>query len=217
MPGAAPGWTVAAALVIAAVALSACVERERAFLTTAPRGGPAPPGALAAPAPVPSEPPPVPAPKPDRPVAAPVPPAPPAPEPLPGRLFADRFPDLPPPAALPAPEPLPDRLFADRFPDLPPPPAEEPGIDPRRLIGLSFAQMAALLGQPTLQSERPPAKTWTYDTASCALTIFFYPDIATREFRALTYELKTEIASEAGQGRCLRELRPRAAALPWPP
>src|SRR3989304_5457546 len=77
------------------------------------------------------------------------PPAPPPPGPLPGRLSAARSPALPPPAALPAPEPLPDRLFADRFPDLPPPPAEEPGIDPRRLIGLSFAQMAGLLGPPT--------------------------------------------------------------------
>jgi len=203
----ATGWAVAAALVVAATALSACVERERAFLTTAPRGGPAPPGALAAPAPVPPEPPPpVPAPNPARPAAAP---APPAPEPLPGRLFADRFPDVPPPPALPAPEPLPGRLFADRFPDVPPPPAVEPGLDPHRLIGLSFTQMAALLGQPALQEERPPARAWTYNAATCVLTIFFYPDIATREFRALTYELKTESASEAGQGRCLHELRPR--------
>ncbi|MEX0814495.1 MAG: hypothetical protein WD014_02365, partial [Dongiaceae bacterium] len=87
MSGTAAGWAVAAALVVAATALSACVERERAFLTTAPRGGPAPPGALAAPAPVPFEAPPVPPPKPDQPAAAAPPPPLPAPAPLPGRVF----------------------------------------------------------------------------------------------------------------------------------
>jgi len=188
--GTAAGWAVAAALVVAATALSACVERERAFLTTAPRGGPAPPGALAAPAPVPFEPPPVPALKPDRPAAAPQPPAPPVRDPGPDWLLADRLPNQPPPAPAPAL-------------------AEEPGLDPRRLIGLSFAQMAALLGQPALQEERPPARAWAYNAATCVLTIFFYPDIATREFRALTYELKMESASEAERGRCLRDLRPR--------
>jgi hypothetical protein len=103
----------------------------------------------------------------------------------------------------------------------PPPPPEElppaprrkpaqvadlPDVDPETLIGLDQTAAANMLGQPALQDERPPAKVWTYNTESCALSIFFYADINTRVFRSLTYEIKTEDQTDEGKKRCLAEL-----------
>ena len=59
----------------------------------------------------------------------------------------------------------------------------------RSLVGLNFAQIQSLLGEPNDRGEKPPGKVWTYSTDSCVLNVFFYADINTREFRALTYEV----------------------------
>lgn len=106
--------------------------------------------------------------------------------------------------------PLPDAVFDSQNmqsanPDKPLPiPAEKPSdktllaartdLDPERLIGLSLVEAEALLGEPALQDEKPPAKVWTYNAQSCVLSIFFYADISTKDFRALTYEIRNEEA-----------------------
>jgi hypothetical protein len=71
-------------------------------------------------------------------------------------------------------------------------------LDPKALVGLGFRETEALLGTPTRQEERPPAKIWTYESGDCVLSIFFYADINTREFRALTYELKENYSTNDG-------------------
>ncbi|MGF1630694.1 MAG: hypothetical protein ACFCUT_14570 [Kiloniellaceae bacterium] len=65
-----------------------------------------------------------------------------------------------------------------------------PQIDPDTLVGLDFARTVALLGDPTLLIERPPAKIWAYNGANCALHVFFYPRVGGSDFRVLTYEVK---------------------------
>jgi hypothetical protein len=105
-------------------------------------------------------------------------------------------------------QPLPDAAFDPQptqsaNPDKPLPiPAVKPSdktllaarkdLDPERLIGLSLVEAEALLGEPALQDEKPPAKVWTYNAQSCVLSIFFYADISTKDFRALTYEIRNE-------------------------
>jgi hypothetical protein len=79
-------------------------------------------------------------------------------------------------------------------------------LDPERLIGLSTFQTESMLGIPALQDERPPAKVWTYNAKACVLSIFFYPDINTRVFQALTYEFNAEVKTDAAKRRCLEEL-----------
>ena len=84
--------------------------------------------------------------------------------------------------------------------------AKRTDLDPERLIGLSTFQTESLLGTPALQDERPPAKVWTYNAETCVLSIFFYPDINTRVFQALTYEFNAEVKTDEAKRRCLEEL-----------
>lgn len=106
----------------------------------------------------------------------------------------------PEPAADSSAEPLP---IPTRKPDTV---ARRVDLAPERLIGLSTFQTESLLGIPALQDERPPAKVWTYNATTCVLSIFFYPDINTRVFQALTYEFNAEVKTDAAKRRCLEEL-----------
>jgi len=107
-------------------------------------------------------------------------------------------PPPPPPEAAPLPAQKPDQVVIAT-----PPPA---GPDPKQLVGLDFAQTQRLLGKPTKQEEKPPAKVWVYSGTECDLTIFFYADINTRQFRALTYEFKNHQATEGTDDQCLAHL-----------
>jgi len=109
----------------------------------------------------------------------------------------------PPPQPEPSAEPSEPLPVPGRKPD---DVAARPDLAPERLIGLSTFQTEALLGVPALQDERPPAKVWTYNAKRCVLSIFFYPDINTRVFQALTYEFNEEVKTDAAKRRCLEEL-----------
>lgn len=61
--------------------------------------------------------------------------------------------------------------------------------DPDLLVGLDFDGTKALLGDPALQLEQPPAKVWAYNGAGCMLNVFFYLSVDDKVFRVLTYEV----------------------------
>ncbi|MFQ5466836.1 MAG: hypothetical protein ACE5DS_01765 [Kiloniellaceae bacterium] len=61
------------------------------------------------------------------------------------------------------------------------------GLDPALLVGLDFAATKALLGDPVLQLEQPPAKVWAYNGGICMFNVFFYPSMDDNVFRVLTY------------------------------
>ena len=61
---------------------------------------------------------------------------------------------------------------------------------PDLLVGLDFNATKALLGDPALQSEEPPAKIWAYNGGTCMLHVFFYPSVGDNIFRVLTYEVR---------------------------
>jgi hypothetical protein len=114
-----------------------------------------------------------------------------------------------PVAAKPPPEPPPpppsQRPLPERKPGIAAvAPAASP-FDPKEVVGLGFRETEALLGTPTRQEERPPAKVWSYESGDCVLSIFFYADINTREFRALTYEVKENYSTNDGgaDNQCL--------------
>jgi len=126
-----------------------------------------------------------------------------------------QFPDLRGPAtetAMPVP---PEQALsnAGRFPEdvtevaapkpLPPLPVRKPEVpqaaiaaatppqaDPDSLVGLDFERTAALLGDPALLIEEPPAKIWAYNGTNCVLHVFFYPKVGGSDFRVLTYAVK---------------------------
>jgi len=102
-------------------------------------------------------------------------------------------PPPPPQAAVPLPEHKPDDATN----------TAAPVVDPKQLVGLTFDQTQSLLGQPAKKEEKPPAEVWTYDNEGCELDIFFYADIKTREFHALTYEVKDAQSTGGSNEQCL--------------
>ena len=73
------------------------------------------------------------------------------------------------------------------------PDRSEPAViaepDPDLLVGLDFEATKALLGDPALKMEQPPAKIWAYNGGSCMFSVFFYPSMDDSVFRILTYEV----------------------------
>ena len=95
--------------------------------------------------------------------------------------------------------------------------AEVPQVDPDTLVGLDFERTIALLGEPALLIEEPPAKIWAYNGSNCVLHVFFYPKVGGSDFRVLSYEIKggpageTESTANTGRSKdcarlCLGEL-----------
>lgn len=96
----------------------------------------------------------------------------------------------------------------------------EPQADPDALVGLDFERTSALLGNPALLIEEPPAKIWAYNGSNCVLHIFFYPKVGGSDFRVLTYKIKGGAEGESGGESvpdefarlCLSELLAQAEA-----
>lgn len=93
----------------------------------------------------------------------------------------------PPPAPKRKPEVAPETPRTARAmpPEAAPDQTFEP--NPRLLVGLDFDATKALLGDPALQSEQPPAKVWAYNAGDCMFNVFFYPSVEDNVFRVLTY------------------------------
>jgi hypothetical protein len=102
----------------------------------------------------------------------------------------------------------------------PPPGATPPEPDtseaalksPEEVIGLDLAQISRLLGEPAFRTEQPPAKVWSYAGTGCAMRVFVYPDIKSRVFRALTYEIQGTDGSPLAKRRCFTGLIKQHAA-----
>lgn len=95
-----------------------------------------------------------------------------------------------------------------------------PQADPDSLVGLDFERTIALLGDPALLIEEPPAKIWAYNGSNCVLRVFFYPKVGGSDFRVLTYEIEGGPEGEVGKSAeseefarlCLSELLAQAEA-----
>lgn len=122
-----------------------------------------------------------------------VPPAAPLPEPLPAPVEA-----LPSPATPATPEPL-----------AAVPPSDHPG--PKALVGLDEQATVRLLGEPSWTEDVPPAKYWQYATPSCVLRVFFFMEMTTQNFRALSYELTSSDDAPNVHERCFAQLLAQAS------
>lgn len=89
-----------------------------------------------------------------------------------------------------------------------------PQADPDALVGLDFERTTALLGDPALLIEEPPAKIWAYNGSDCVLHVFFYPKVGGSDFRVLTYEVKggPEGSSAVAAGEAARSEEAKAFA-----
>jgi hypothetical protein len=102
-----------------------------------------------------------------------------------------------PPAAAQPPRPTPKPVELART---------TPSAKLERVFGLSLGETRALLGTPYLQREAPPAKVLAYDGKICTLNVFFYLDLDSGRYRALSYEIKGGDGSEPAKQRCLSEI-----------
>lgn len=84
-----------------------------------------------------------------------------------------------------------------------------PAAAPVKLIGLGEQELRELLGEPMAAEERPPGKIWRYRKGRCTLNLSLYPDVQTRKFGTLTYEVKSDDDTDEGRRLCLDELRSR--------
>jgi hypothetical protein len=100
------------------------------------------------------------------------------------------------------------------------PPSEPPRAEPPRevpapapvvsLIGKSEGQVRALLGPPTSVEERAPGKTWHYRDGQCSADVQLYPDVQTRQFGTLAYEVKSDDNTDEGRRGCVAQFSSRA-------
>jgi hypothetical protein len=127
-----------------------------------------------------------------------------------------------PRAASPASAPVPDPAGTGGtlFPEQPPSqqalaaPTPAPPASPVSLAGKSESELRALLGAPTSEEERPPGKRWRYRDGNCSLDVQLYPDVQTKQFGTLAYEVKSDDNSDEGKRACLAQLQARAQSRP---
>jgi hypothetical protein len=81
---------------------------------------------------------------------------------------------------------------------------------PVNLIGKSEGEVRALLGPPNSVEERAPGKTWHYRDGQCSANVQLYPDVQTRQFGTLAYEVKSDDNTDEGKRGCMAQFRSRA-------
>lgn len=76
-------------------------------------------------------------------------------------------------------------------------------IAPDALVGKSPLEVQAIIGAPVAVADRAPAKIWSYRSTECVVDIFFYLDVGSSTFRALTLDLKDAKGKPTQEPRCL--------------
>jgi len=88
----------------------------------------------------------------------------------------------------------------------------EPALEPVNLVGLDEKQLTALLGAPSEQEEPTPGKIWRYRRANCTLDITLFPDVLTRTYRSLAYEVTSNDNTAEGKRACVPQQHVDAGA-----
>ena len=115
---------------------------------------------------------------------------------------APQEPAAPPPVAEPAPAPS---APAPRMPPGPPP--SRPQFELQGLIGAGEQQIPTLLGAPRQVRNDPPAMVWDYQADGCALSLFFYLDLKSQDFRTLAYNFESGGATDSAKQACVNRIQ----------
>ena len=94
--------------------------------------------------------------------------------------------------------------------DYPPARPAATGSPALSLVGKSETELRAMLGAPTSEEDRPPGKRWRYRDGQCTLDVQLYPDVQTKQFGTLAYEVKSDDNTDEGKRACLVQLQSRA-------
>lgn len=80
---------------------------------------------------------------------------------------------------------------------------------PANLMGLTPADVRELFGDPMRIDDVPPALSWHFVEADCAMDLIFYEAVTTRNLRVLTYEVTSSNEADDADASCLRQLLSR--------
>jgi hypothetical protein len=92
-----------------------------------------------------------------------------------------------------------------------PAPDKDDTVTPRigGLVGQSESDIRARFGAPTSVEDRTPGKTWKYRHGQCAMDVSLYPDVQTRKFTTLAYEVRSDDNTDQGKQLCLGQFQSR--------
>ena len=116
-------------------------------------------------------------------------------------------PNPPPSAPAPATDPPSVSVIPPARAPAKPPPMKT--LEPARLMGLNYEDTTASAGKPVETREEPPATVWRYRTEDCVVDVFFYMDLATKQFRALAYDVKPSKKTAEAQRVCAEMAKPK--------
>jgi hypothetical protein len=99
--------------------------------------------------------------------------------------------------------------------------AEEPSREPPKepsdeketsVVGMDAKQVRAALGPPTSRENRGPGETWRYRDGKCVASLRLFPDVETRDYHILAYEVTHDDNTADGRRLCMGEFRNRLRA-----
>jgi hypothetical protein len=89
------------------------------------------------------------------------------------------------------------------------PAPEPPALTSLPLAGKSESEIRAAFGAPSAEEERPPGKRWRYRDGPCTLDIQLYPNVETKQFTTLAYEVRNNVDSDEGKRLCMAQFQSR--------
>lgn len=117
---------------------------------------------------------------------------------------------IPKPAPRPAAETAAATAPAATNPALPTPDVEssatrsgDRALPELAVVGLTEAQLRSRLGRPAADEPHPPGRIWRYRGDGCTVALSLYPDVRTKVFRTLAYEVISDDNSAERKHECL--------------
>ena len=105
-----------------------------------------------------------------------------------------------PPARKPAP-------LVKPAPPATPPEPEAAAVAPSDLVGFDFPAVLRVLRRPDTVQNSALSIVWTYAQSDCTLQLYFYPDIQTRIFHLLKFDLKDSSGEKpSNSSSCMRHM-----------
>jgi hypothetical protein len=91
-------------------------------------------------------------------------------------------------------------------------PAPAAQAAPVQLVGMDEGEVQALLGAPSTVEDHAPGKTWRFRKHDCVLSVALYPDVQSRVFRTLSYEVTSDDHNAGAKQLCETKFGNVAAA-----
>jgi hypothetical protein len=80
------------------------------------------------------------------------------------------------------------------------------------VVGLTEAQLQSRLGRPAADEPHAPGRVWRYRGDGCTVSLSLYPDVRTKVFRTLAYEVISDDNSAERKRDCLEGFSSNLAA-----